>query len=206
VLKAGVEVRGFFRDREGNRQSFRVRTDSTGRYETAGLLPGRWSITARLEPTSNGNRRSFKSSITVARLDLTVPDDPEVTFNVDVEVGDARLLVELIDPEELNDEEPKALAEVAWLEVNVDADPSMGGIAGLPNGTVTGAWFRAGSELFLSNLPVGAYKVTVSGSGVVSQTAKLRVSANNVTALEMELQRLSKEDADAAYLTNQGYL
>jgi len=207
VPMSGVDVSGSFSDSEGNRQSFRVRTDSTGRYESEGLLPGRWSLSARLRPKQSGSRRIYASSITVARLNLDVPDDPEYRFDVDIEVGALAIKVNLVDPEVPEGEEPKELATPSWLSINLAADSSDGGIAGLPDGQVTSAWMVISDDLVMGNLPAGAYKATISGTGAETVTVKVRVAPGSEKTLEVDLVRKPKDaENDFGFLLNQGYL
>ena len=191
--RAGVQVRGSFQDGEGNRQSFRAQTDSTGRYEADALLPGTWSISASLRATQSGNRRVFGSDVTVARGDLQVPDQPEVAFDVDVEVGSVAIQVGLEDPEVPAGEEPKELAKVSWVSISFTADTEKGGVAGLPDGTITSAWTSVDEWLVVDNLPAGAYQVRITGYGAEQETLDLRIAPGVEARLEGSLVRQPKD-------------
>lgn len=204
--RAGVTISGSFRDSEGNRQSFNATTDSTGRYETDGLLPGRWQLMARMRPMSEGGRRVYAASVAVARHTLEIADEPEQRFDVDIEVGGLTLEVKLIDPPVTEGEEAPELETPSWLSITLAADPTEGGVAGLPDGPVTNAWLVIGSELVLGNLPAGAYKLALRGMGAKNAEAKLRINAGSETKATVEVERLPKGSEPDYSGLYQGYL
>ena len=197
--RADVLVSGSFRDREGNRQDFRARTDATGRYEAEALLPGTWSLGASIDGSQSDSWRPYGSLITVARGTLEVPDEPEVHFDVDVEVGSVAVQLGVEDPELPAGEEAKELSDVSRVSINLASDPGAGGVTGLLDGNVTNAWFAVGQRLTLENLPVGSYLATLSAYGAKTKTIQLRVAPGIEKTIETNLVRLPKDELPTSY-------
>lgn len=125
------------------------RTDDEGMFETAGFVPGRWSVRGTIDGSS------------VIFPDLALPDDASDPFPLHLVVPGGRLVGVLFDRrtgKPLGEDSPRR-----WLFLA----PSTGG----PNvSEVQGG--QTGSAFALEGIPEGDYRLTVKANGYAQYTSE----------------------------------
>lgn len=175
----GAQVRGSWSSPDGGRQSFRARTDANGYWETEGLLPGEWVLTAsatstREEPDMRVDRqwrRFYRGS-------AFVPDTGDAVHDINNEAGALVLTLETQEPAETPKDESGVdlpLANVYWTRVRLSPDAEAGGVSGLGDDDTIDIWIDHRRTQLIDLLPGGHYTLTLSSNAFDPLTRPLEV-------------------------------
>lgn len=174
-----AQINGHWTSPDGVRQDFRVRSDANGYFETTGLLPGEWTISATLRSTTEDDERQVNRRwMPFYRGTAYVPDTGDLVHNIDNETGSLELTIELVEPEEKPKDEAGnelPLAQVYWCRVRLRPDPNSGGVSQLNDRDVIDTWANHQRVQLLEYLPGGTYELSINSNGFdeVKSTIKI---------------------------------
>ena len=206
----GARIRGSWRSPDGSRQTFSTRTDSDGRFEARGLLPGEWSVQATTRSTTEDpDRQVNRSWITFHRGSAFVPDTGDAWAELSAETGAVQLTVKVVEPETKPvDSEGNELgfATPYYTRVQLRPDPDAGGVPGMNDDDEIDAWINHQQVQLIDLLPGGHYRMTVQSNAWDEVTTKLRVIPGAETKLEVEATLTGAEEQDFEILNGLGVL